>query len=181
MSENTNSSEEIKKLGEMIKDIDYAMLTTATGEGRLRSRPMSTQQAEFDGDLWFFTGADSPKVREIQEDQQVNLSYAQPDKNRYVSVSGRAAVVRDRKKAEELWNPAYKAWFPEGLDDPNLALLRVRVEEAEYWDSPSSAVVHLFGFVKAIATGQEYHPGENEKISLEADGQASQNTGRRSV
>ncbi len=166
MSENTNRSEELKKLGEMIKDIDFAMLTTVLPDGTLRSRPMSTQEVEFNGDLWFFTGADSPKVKEIREEQNVNLSYASPDDNRYVSVSGKATLVRDRQKAEELWSPAYKAWFPDGLDDPNLALLKVSVEQAEYWDSPSGAVIHLFGFVKAIATGESYEPGENEKLNL---------------
>jgi general stress protein 26 len=72
-------------------------------------------------------------------------------------------MVRDKQKAEELWNPAYKAWFPKGLDDPDLALLKVSATQAEYWDSSSSAVVHLVGFVKALATGERYHPGENER------------------
>jgi len=81
-------------------------------------------------------------------------------------VSGRASVVRDRGKAEELWSPAMKAWFPDGLDDPDLALLRVQVEDAEYWDTPSSKMVHVVGFVKAVATGQRYQPGENEKLEF---------------
>jgi general stress protein 26 len=127
---------------------------------------MATQEAPFDGNLWFFTSAASPKVDEIEDEHHVQLSYASPEDNRYVSVSGRATVVRDRAKAEELWSPAMKAWFPDGLDDPELALLRVHVEAAEYWDSPSSTMVHIVGFVKAVSTGQPYQPGENEKLDF---------------
>ncbi|HVG28175.1 MAG TPA: pyridoxamine 5'-phosphate oxidase family protein [Pyrinomonadaceae bacterium] len=158
--------EHIRKLAEMIREIDFAMLTTAEEDGSLRSRPMSTQRREFDGDLWFFTRASAPKVGEIEREHQVNVSYAAPQDQRYVSVSGRATVVRDRAKIEELWSPELKAWFPGGLDDPDIALLRVAVERAEYWDSPSSAVMHAVGLVKAVATGQTYEPGENEKLDL---------------
>lgn len=162
----TTRDEAIVKLNELIHDIRIAMLTTQTPEGSLRGRPMATQEAPFDGNLWFFTSAESPKVDEIEDEHHVQLSYASPEDNRYVSVSGRATVVRDRAKAQELWSPAMKAWFPGGLDDPDLALLRVHVEAAEYWDSPSSTMVHIVGFVKAVSTGQRYQPGENEKLEF---------------
>ncbi len=158
--------EGIKKLGEMIEDIDFAMLTTIDEDGTLRSRPMSTQQVEFDGDLWFFTRASAPKVDEVEHDHRVNLSYSKPEDQRYVSISGTARLVRDRTKIEELWSPALKAWFPKGLEDPDIALLKVSVERAEYWDSSSSTMAHIVGFIKAVTTGQEYKPGENEKINL---------------
>ena len=94
------------------------------------------------------------------------MSYADTDGQRYVSVSGTAQLVRDRAKVEELWNPIFNAWFPDGLDDPDLALLKVTVEQAEYWDSPSSKVVQLYGFVKAVATGKRLSDeiGDNEKL-----------------
>lgn len=166
MDNQAERNEHIKKLGEMIKDIEFAMLTTAETDGTLRSRPMATQQIEFDGDLWFFTRASSPKVDEVQEDHHVNVSYAAPADQRYVSVSGKAQLVRDRQKIEELWNPLYKAWFPKGLDDAELALLKVSVAQAEYWDVPEGRMAQLFGFVKAVATGQTYQAGEHEKINL---------------
>jgi general stress protein 26 len=167
MSETTSRDEQLKKLTELIKDIDFAMLTTVEPDGSLRSRPMSNNgDVEFDGDLWFFTKASTPKVDEIEREQQVNVSFARPDKQQYVSVSGRARLVRDRRKIEELWNPAYKAWFPDGLEDPDLALLKVSAEKAEYWDGNSSVVAHLVGFVKAVATGTSYQGGENEKVNL---------------
>lgn len=160
-----NREESIEKLKSLIEDIDFGMLTTMDG-GKLRSRPMSTQEFEFDGDLWFFTSDKTHKVDEIEADNRVNVAYSKPDDNVYVSVSGTATIVKDRAKIEELWNPVLKAWFPEGLDDPSLCLLKVSVEEAEYWDSPNSKLVQIAGFVKALVTGQAAKGGENEKISL---------------
>ena len=79
-------------------------------------------------------------------------------------------MIKDRAKMEELWSPILKAWFPEGLDDPHLCLLKVTAEQAEYWESPSGTVVQLLGFVKAIATGQEADWGDNEKLDLKGAG-----------
>jgi general stress protein 26 len=158
--------EQVEKLAELIKDIGYAMLTTVLPDGTLRSRPMATQKAPFDGTLWFFTDADSAKVHEVEGDGHVNVAYADPSHNRWVSVAGTARVVRDKAKVKELWTPPLKAWFPKGPDDPNIALLRVDVSGAEYWDAPSSKMVQLVGFVKAAVTGKRYEPGENEKIDL---------------
>jgi general stress protein 26 len=166
MAEQIDRDEQIKKLAGMIKDIDFAMLTTVAEDGTLHSRPMSTQRVEFDGDLWFFTRASAHKVEEIEREHQVNVSYAKPEDQRYISVSGRAVVVRDRAKIEELWSPVLKAWFPEGPEDPDLALLKVSAARAEYWDSPASAVAHAVSFVKAVVTGTPTNPGENEKIEL---------------
>jgi general stress protein 26 len=157
--------EAIGKLKELLEGIDFCMLTTIDS-GNLRSRPMSTQKLEFDGELWFFTSDNTHKIEEIQKDDRVNVAYSQPNENRYVSVSGRAEMVKDRAKIEELWNPIHKAWFPEGLDDPHLCLLRVDVEQAEYWDAPNSKIVQLYGLVKALATGTEADYGENKKLSL---------------
>jgi general stress protein 26 len=156
MGDDHPTQREIKRLGELIKDIQVAMLTTVNQEGELRSRPMATQEQTFDGTLWFFTGAHGGKVDELERDQRVNLSYSDVERQRYISVSGHAQLVRDKSKMKELWSPVYRAWFPEGLDDPELALLRVQVDKAEYWESPSSPVVHLIGFSKAILTGKPY-------------------------
>lgn len=167
MTHHQDRQSSIEKLNTLIKDIKFAMLTTAEPDGTLRSRPMATQQAPFDGDLYFFTYGHSPKVEEAQQDHNVNLSYADPDDNVYVSVSGKAQLLRDRQKMEQLWNPIYKAWFPKGLDEPDIALLKVNVEQAEYWDSTNNKIVQLAGFVKALVTGTPAKGGENEKINLE--------------
>ena len=155
----------IERLKSLTEGIDFCMLTTING-GQLRSRPMSTQEMDESGDLWFFTSDRTHKVDEIEADSRVNAAYSKIDDNLYVSVSGRASLVKDRQKIEELWNPILKAWFPEGLDDPTLSLLKVSIEEAEYWDSPNSKIVQLYGFVKAIVTGNPADGGEHGKINL---------------
>lgn len=160
----------IEHLGELIRGIKVAMMTTVEQDGSLRSRPMWTHDRDFDGELWFFTKEHSPKVDEVEHDHHVSLAYADPSRDRFVSISGRCSLILDKEKAKELWNPTLKAWFPEGLDDPELALLRVSVEKAEYWDTPNSRMVQLAGFVKATLTGQEYRPGDNEKVTLDESG-----------
>ncbi|HEX8289503.1 MAG TPA: pyridoxamine 5'-phosphate oxidase family protein [Pyrinomonadaceae bacterium] len=162
--ENTRK-QSIVKLNDLIKGIKTAMLTTLDG-GVLRSRPMQTQEFEFDGDLWFFTSSNTHKAEEIEKDNRINVSYAAPSVNTYVSVSGTAEIVKDQAKIDELWNEIHRAWFPEGKDSPDLVLLKIAVEQAEYWDSPSSTIVQIAGFVKAMVTGERADGGENEKLNL---------------
>lgn len=159
--------ESIKKLGELIHDVDVAMMVTMD-EGIMRSRPMSTQKTEFDGDLWFFTNIKDHKIEEIEKDDRVNLSYAKPDDSIYVSVSGTIEITQDRGMIDELWNPIYKAWFPEGKDDPEIALLKVTVERAEYWDYSAGMLVQLAGFVKSLVTGEKLKDENNKTIELGA-------------
>lgn len=111
------------------------MLTTADSSGALYSRPMVTQQTSFTGDLWFLTRQHSGKVEEIRHDAHVNLTYTDPRNSSFVSVSGRAELSKDRAKIEELWNPMYKAWFTEGVNDPEIRVLKVHVYGAEYWEA----------------------------------------------
>ena len=158
--------EAIEKLNELIKDIDFTMMTTIDTNGVLRSRPMSTQKSKVEDALWFFTSDETHKTDEIEKDNRVNLAYSKPDDNVYVSVSGTAEIVKERAKMEELWNPVLKAWFPKGLEDPHICLLKVDAEQAEYWDSSNSTLVQIFGFLKALATGESADGGENEKINL---------------
>lgn len=170
---NAEKKDVIAHLGELIHGIRVAMMTTVEEDGSLRSRPMWTHNRDFDGQLWFFTREHSAKVGELEHDHHVNLAYAEPSKQHFVSVSGRCRLVLDKEKARELWNPTLKAWFPKGLDDPELALLCVTVEKAEYWDTPNSRMVQLVGFVKATITGELYQPGVNEKVTVDAgDGAA---------
>lgn len=157
----------LQKLREMVKDIDFCMLTTVDENGDLHSRPMSVNgDIDPDGDLWFFTNASSHKVTEISKLPKVNVSFADPDNQHYVSITGRAQLVRDRNKIDELWKPEFKIWFPEGKDDPQIALLRVNLEKAEYWDSPSSTIGYVLNFVSSLVTEREADHGENRKIDL---------------
>jgi general stress protein 26 len=159
----------IAHLGKLIHGIKVAMMTTVEADGSLRSRPMWTHERDFDGELWFFTREHSAKVDEVERDHHVNLAYAEPSKDSFVSVSGRCRLVLDKQKARELWNPTLKAWFPQGLEDPELALLCVKVEKAEYWDTANSRMVQLIGLAKAVLTGEAYPPGDNEKIQVDTE------------
>lgn len=103
---------------------------------------------------------------EIAADSRVNVAYSKPDDNTYVSVSGTGSISKDRAKIEELWSPILKAWFPDGLEDPKICLLKVQVEEAEYWDAPSSKIVQIAGFIKALATGQEADYGDHGTVKI---------------
>jgi len=166
MPDTTSKHEAVKRIGELIKDIRMAMMTTVDTDGSLHTRPMGAQEKEFDGTLYFLTGKNSHKVEEIQQDSHVNIAYANPDKNQWVSVAGTATASRDQATIGELWSPFHKAWFPEGKDDPNISVVRVDVESVEYWEAASSEMVQVAGLIKALVTGESYRPGENKMVDM---------------
>jgi general stress protein 26 len=133
---------------EKIAGIATAMLTTRTREGRLTSRPMVAPPFDFDGSLWFFTRASSETAEEISLDQDVCVTFADPASQRYVAAVGRASIVNDRDKARALWTPELMPWLNGGVDDPELRLVKVEVERADFWEPPG-VLVHLVGFVKS--------------------------------
>lgn len=131
MNAAADNQEAIEKVRDLIKGIGTAMLTTVSEEG-LVSRPMKTQDVEFDGDLWFLTKKDTGKFHELLRNKQVNVAYA--DKS-FVSIRGEAELVESPDKVKEFWNPAYKELLETDYDDPNLVLIKVKAETAEYWDA----------------------------------------------
>ncbi|HWL23263.1 MAG TPA: pyridoxamine 5'-phosphate oxidase family protein [Ureibacillus sp.] len=158
---NMTNQDEIKTLRELIKDIDVAMLTTATDEG-LVSRPMKTQEVEFDGDLWFFTKRDTDKYDEIKQDQHVNVAYVGKS---YVSVRGRAEIVEDLGKKKELWSKVYDKIMQTTYDDPNVILIKIKVEAAEYWET-GNFVKQVVYFYKRM-TGQSSQSTDiNETLEM---------------
>jgi general stress protein 26 len=158
MAQDARREEVIQALAGMIRDIPVAMLTT-TGLGRLRSRPMVTQRTPFDGSLWFLTERAAGKTGEIRDRQVVHVTFVSAADNRYVWTTGMAAVVDDRTKVKELWHPGYKPWFPEGVEADTIALIKVRVEEAEYWDPKANRMVLLTGFIEPGTAVRELEPG----------------------
>ena len=154
----------MQKLADLINDTQIAMLTTEEPDGTLRSRPLATLQLDAEGKLWFFTALSSGKVAEMDQHRKVNLSYADVGQQKYVSVSGRSRMLRDREKMQELWTAWVKPWFPDGLDDPDLGLLEVTVEEAEYWDAPASRMQRLLGLTQALSGGGTENLGEHGKV-----------------
>jgi len=161
----TAETADLQKISGLIKDIKVAMLTSDDA-GHLRSRPMVAAQSEFAGELFFFTRASAPKVGEVAAHENVNVSYADADKQIYVSLSGTASVLHDPALVMAHWSEAMRTWFPKGSADPEIAILKVAVVQAEYWDAPSSTMVYLYGYAKAVVTGRPPHPGENERVRI---------------
>ncbi len=146
---------DIQHFAKLIKEIKFAMMTTfSEKDGALKGRPMTLQQVEFDGDLWFFCRKSSELVHQIQANPNVNLAFSNPKDSSYISACGHGMMVDDAAKEKELWNPFYKAWFSEGLEDPDLCLIKVTVESADYWESPSSKIVTMVNFAKSLLSGK---------------------------
>jgi general stress protein 26 len=143
-----------QKVWNLIKDAHSALLVTIGPDGRLDSRPMGCLQREFDDTLWFLTFRHSPKAQELFADDRVLVSYSNPAKYEYVSISGRGRMVDDKARVKDLWFEGLRVWFPNGPDDPELALLSIDVEEARYWTNAASIVSYAWSYVKARVTGQ---------------------------
>lgn len=141
----------MQRVGEMIRSVHVAMLTTTDDRGHLRTRPMVTHQSELDDELWFYIDARSGLIDDLTGHHQVGITYVDSGKNRYLSVAGIAHVVRDDALLKRFWNRRAAEWFPDGPDrDPHLALLRVQIEEIEMWDSGSKSVLRLVGLARTV-------------------------------
>lgn len=155
-----------KKIAELIEGIRIAMMTTISNDGKMSSRPMAVQDEPFDGTLWFLTRSTSDKVEEVAADRHVTLSFAEPKDSKYIALKGTASVSGDRGKIKQLWNPLYKAWFPKGEDDPEIAVLRVEVSEADYWEASGSRLVMLAKYAAASVTGGKIPLGEAGHVKV---------------
>jgi general stress protein 26 len=155
---------DLDALGQLIDGIEVAMLTTHAADGSLVSRPLQTLELDANGDLVFFTSVESGKVDELAANPDVNVAYADVDANRYVSIRGRARIDRDRATIEELWSPAQKVFFPEGRNDPRLAVLRVRVRDAAWWDAAGNFVERWFDFARALLSEEASDLGKHGHI-----------------
>jgi len=163
-SPDQNHAEAVAKVGKMIAANKICMLTTKGEDGEMLSRPMAVVEREFDGTLWFVSHNNTRKARQIGHEPRVNVTYASGSE--WVSVTGRAEIVRDVAKLKEVWDAGVEAWFPEGPEDPNTVLVKVSAEGAEYWDSPGGSLVSsALSFVKSKATGEPYKV-ENERIGM---------------
>jgi general stress protein 26 len=161
------SQEQIKTIAAKIKDVRFAMLTTVDDENVLTSRPMTAQQIDNEGNMWFFTSDEAAFTHDLEHHPEVNVSFSNPDHNLYLSLTGQAHLVHDRAKARELWSPSVRAWFPGGLDDPHLALIRVRIQSAEYWDASASKMKQLFHMARAAISGRaQIDSGKHTTICL---------------
>jgi general stress protein 26 len=156
-----SDAEKRRRLTSLLTHFDAAMLVTRSAGG-MRARPLSIARRQADGELYFSTAIDSPKVQELEADPHVNV--VMQGRRRFISLSGTAHVVRDRALIARLWRSSWKVWFPKGKDDPSLCLLRIDPTEAAYWDmSGSAGVRYLFGMAKAYVTGKRPPSDEDQR------------------
>jgi general stress protein 26 len=142
------------------------MLTTQTTDGETRSRPMLVQDVDDDGWLWFLTDRTSRKACELERNPRTAVLFQSSRADRYLSIHGTAVVVRDDLVLRRVWNPTYRAWFPKGRRHPEIVLIALRVERAEYWLVPRSRLVRLFGAAKALVTRKPYEAGSRGTLTL---------------
>ena len=151
---------DLKRFRDLLDGVHSAMLTSVSADGSLHSRPMALHEPEDDGDLWFIADLRSDKAHQIEGDQHVNLSFAKGD-SRWVSVTGTAQLVQDDARLAELWSPFAEAWFPNGRENPDIGLLRVAVQQVEFWETSSPKPVRLVKQAVAAATGRTPDLGDS--------------------
>lgn len=162
MKIHSQTTEERRKLAELIEDFDIAMLTFIDAQGALISQPMGPIELDAEGNLWFFTDSNSDKVQHLDE---LNLAFSGESDGTYVSLSGYGELISDQARKEELWSPFVKPWFPEGPDSPSLALLKFVPHTAEYWDAPHSKVIRLFAMAASIAASRPIGLGDHAHLN----------------
>ena len=153
----------------LIKDIKFGMLTHRHSDGELHSTPLTTQnKADDEGTaLYFFISRQSDMAACVAKDANVNVAYAHPGDDRYVSVAGHASIVEDQAKKDYLFTSFAKAWFPGGATDPDMALLQINIGHAEYWDVKESKMVQLAKMATAAITGKPPEKmGDHKEMNL---------------
>ena len=151
---NLQRNEAVAKIQELVKHNGICMFTSSIGEVPLQTRPMSTQEVDDDGNFWFFSSKESHKNSELGDDPRVQLLYANTSQSEFLTVYGKATILQDRKKIEEMWSPIVKAWFQEGKDDPDLTLIKVVPESAYYWDSKDNKMISLLKIAASAISGK---------------------------
>jgi len=167
---NLQNAEAIRKFKELVEEVNVCMFTTLDDKYVVSSRPMLTSSIDEDGNVWFFTNEFSEKITELSKDNVVHLIYSHPVKNIYVDVQGTCSLVIDREKMEALWDPKLKAWFPDGLADAKLCLVKVSTESAHFWNNSTSKMGLLFHMIRSIAKGDKYKENEKGQLDLTPQG-----------
>ncbi len=162
MNVELQKTSDLTKLGELIKDMSVAMLTTFNGaEDMLMSRPMTPQEMCEQGAIWFLTDPNSNKVKHLEE---MNLGFSNEAESTYVSISGHGEIVDDRERIESLWTVFARPWFPDGVNSSNLALLKFVPHCAEFWDGSNSKMVRMFSMVASIAAAKPIGMGQHGSL-----------------
>ena len=156
-------------LYELIEDFSNAMLVTRGSDGGMHARPIAVAKVEDDGEIFFSTGIDTPKVAEIEADPQVLVTFQ--GKSTFATVRGRARVLRNKALIDKLWSESWRVWFPGGKDDPTLCLLAVAPLDGELWDASGlNGIRYAFDAAKAYLTGtrpdRDDDPQQHTKVKL---------------
>jgi general stress protein 26 len=164
---NLHSEEAIEKLKKLVSEINICLFCTNLKVDKgATCRPMSAQQTDEEGNIWFFSSLDSDKNREIEEDVHVQLFFAHPDKSSYLVVNGEAEIINDQNKIEELWSPLLKTWFTDGKNDASISLIKVNAKTAYYWDTDGNKMINFLKMVASAATGTSLTMAKQGKIEL---------------
>jgi general stress protein 26 len=166
MEKNLHANEAVKKLQDMVNDIRACMMITSGKTGARASRPMAAVDTDHMGNIWFFTSRHSNKVKDIELDHFVQLVFAHPGKDSYLDVRGRANVIADPESVKEKWNPMIKAWFPGGIDDPDICLLQIKTDEVHYWDTENSKMVQVLKAALSIVAGKPLVEGVHGELNV---------------
>lgn len=156
--------EAVEKIREITSDGRIGMLCTNLTKAPFSTCPMATQTVDDDGTIWFFSTRNSDHNSEIAADSRVQLLYANPDDDSYLSLYGKAEILYDRAKVDELWNPYVKVWFQGGKDDPNLSLLKFTPSEGYYWDTKNGQMVAFLKRMASLVTGKTMDDSIEGKI-----------------
>jgi general stress protein 26 len=166
MEKDLHSAEATAKMKELIESVNICMYCTLEQGTDMASRPMGTAKVDDDGTIWFFTTDHSGPAENATEASEVCLNYAHITKNTYICVTGNPELVFDKAKMKELWNPMLKTWFPDGLDTPDIALVKVTPRSAHYWDGDASRLQLLFSYIKARITGERGKGGDQGELHV---------------
>ncbi len=164
---NLLDEEGIDKLREMVDKIDICLFCThpQTTDGATCT-PMSAQEVDDDGNVWFFSGKNSDKNKEIEKDGKVQLFFSHPSRSSYLVLTGEAELSFDKAKIDYLWSPLVKAWFKDGKDDPNISLIKVKTNSAYYWDVEGSRMINFLKMAASAVIGHNLVDSEEGNIKV---------------
>lgn len=166
MEKNLHNEEAVAKLKEMVSDIRTCMLITSGKSGSDSTRPMAVVDTDHLGNIWFFTNKQSNKVKDIEVEHFVQLVFANPGKDQYLDIRGRANIITDEASIKDKWTPLVKAWFPDGIEDPNLCLLQIKTDEIHYWDSTSTKMVNMLKAAISAVAGKPLVEGVHGTLNV---------------
>lgn len=161
-----NATDNLYVVGEIIEAAKVCMMTTLSETGLLATRPMYVQEVDENAHIWFFTSANTILVQQIRQNPNIQVTFSDIGNNRFLAATALAEEVVDIQKMKQLWNPSLRAWFPQDLETPGIILLKLTLQDAEYWESPNAAVVRIVSFMKSMLSDEPYRAGRHEHVHL---------------